>query len=307
MRAKKLNKATVTIILDNYYSGLMPSTSNVERPGPGKQKKPLMAGHGFSILVEAEGEYGTKRILFDAGHSGLFLLNNLEALSIDPGSIDTFVLSHGHFDHFMGIYDLLAKRKTALPVVLHKEAFTTRALKRPDGSLMELPKLDKEKLKELGAIIEEIEHPFVLDEYFVVSGEIERKIPFEKPWQAARKLLPDGSDVVDYFIDEISIGVVVKDKGLVVISGCAHAGIINTVEHMENITGEKCYLVIGGFHLETADKERVMKTAVTLKNKGINFVVPCHCTGFYQTIELFNTLKDSFIASCVGTRITIGE
>ncbi|MGB9668041.1 MAG: MBL fold metallo-hydrolase [Thermosulfidibacteraceae bacterium] len=305
---ERAEKVRITVLLDNYYSGLMPQRAGVTRPGPGKQKKPLMAGHGFSLLVEAIKGDKIQRLLFDSGHSPIFIRNNIEALSIDVTEIECAMLSHGHFDHFMGFYEVLVMRNgKKLPLYLHPKAFTKKVLKFPDGRIMELPQLDRNKLEELGAIIEEVELPTVVNEFFVISGEIERKRDFEKPWPLARVLREDGSDVVDYFIDEMALGIVIAGKGLAVISGCSHPGIINTIDHLENITGEKCCFVIGGFHLETTESETVIKTAVTLREKNIEMVVPCHCTGFYPTVEIYRTVGDKFVPSCVGTTFEIGE
>lgn len=307
MILERAEKVRITVLLDNYYSGLMQAKPGVIRPGPGRQKKPLMAGHGLSFLIEVSRGDKKRTLLFDAGHSGLFIKNNIEALGLNPEDFDCLMLSHGHFDHFLGIYDVLEMRGgKKIPLILHPEAFNKKALRFPDGRVMELPQLDRRKLEELGAMIEEVDKPVVVDEFFVVSGEIERKRDFEKPWQAARVIKEDGSDVVDYFRDELALGIVVEGKGLIVISGCAHAGIVNTIDHLENITGEKCCFVIGGFHLETADEERVMKTGVAMKERGIERVVPCHCTGFYPTVELYRMLPEAFVPNCVGTTFEVG-
>ena len=305
MKPTAVDKAKVTLLVDNYYDVLLPSTEHVVRVGPGQTKKPLMAGHGFSIFVEVwkNGEY--ENILVDASHSHVVLLNNLEGLNIDPDTINAAFISHGHFDHYQGLAGLAERRTKPLTTYIHPDAFYPKLLVTPKGKIGPWV-FDKELHEEKGIRFVEERIPCVVNKFFILSGEIERTTDFEKPWPAA-KILKNEKETQDYFIDEQALGILVKDKGLIVIAGCSHPGIVNIVRHMHNITQEKILCIVGGFHLSILPEEIIKKTINALLEFEPKLIMPCHCTGFEPTVMMYEMCKDRFAVNCVGTSIVFSS
>ena len=227
------------------------------------------AEHGLSFLVEAD-----QTILFDTGPSDI-IVRNANILGIDLKNVDAIVLSHGHWDHANGLMHLRHK-----PLILHPDAFLSR-YRKSDHSPLGMP-ASREELARRFEIIESKE-PYLISEELWFLGEIPRMTNFEAketPFE-----LENGSD--DFVPDDSGM-VVLTEHGLVVISGCAHAGICNMVLHAQKvIPGFPVYAVIGGFHL-TSETERIEKTIAFMKEHKITRVIPSHCTGlpalarFYQ-------------------------
>ncbi|WP_421920799.1 MBL fold metallo-hydrolase [Marinifilum sp.] len=231
--------------------------------------------HGFSLIVEAD-----EKILFDVGPNDLFL-DNARRLTEDLSDIEYVVLSHGHWDHGNGLLHLSGKE-----LLLHPDCFITRYRKR-NNTPVGLSKSKEELSKNYK--IKESKHPYQISENMVFLGEIPRNNDFES--QVSPFLLPDGSP--DFVPDDSAIAITM-DKGLVVISGCAHAGICNTVDYAQKVC--KCnevYAVLGGFHLKEID-ELTSKTIDYLHSKNIKFLGPTHCTSFKVRDEFakhFNVLE----------------
>lgn len=304
MKPKAVDKMKITILVDNYYDVLLPSHGPVKRVGPGQTKKPLMAGHGYALFVEVweDGKYAN--MLVDSSHSPVVLLNNLEALDIDVDSIEGAFLTHGHFDHFGGFAGFAERRGKPLSLYVHPDAFYPKLVVTPAGKKGPWT-FDRKVHEEKGIIFVEERLPTVVNNYFLISGEIERTTEFEKPWPAA-KVVRNGKETQDFFVDEQALGVLVKDKGLVVIAGCSHPGIVNMVRHMHNLTGEKILCVLGGFHLSILSADDVEKTINGILEFDPELVVPCHCTGFYPTCRMNNRLGDRLAVSSVGSVIEFG-
>lgn len=232
------------------------------------------AVHGFSLVVEAD-----ENILFDVGPNALFLGNALK-MGVDVKEIDTLVLSHGHWDHGDGLKFISGKH-----LILHPDAFVTRFRKRnntPVGLSM-----NKEQLISQFAI-QESKLPFWISERMVFLGEIPRLNNFES--KITSFLLEDGSP--DFVSDDSGIAIK-SEKGLIVISGCAHAGICNTISHAKRVCEEeRVYAVLGGFHLKELD-ELTQKTIHFLKQEKVTILGATHCTSFKVREEFekhFSTL-----------------
>ena len=303
MKPKAVDKAKVTILVDNYYDVLLPSTELVQRVGPGQTKKPLMAGHGFSIFIEVwEGE-NYANMLVDTSHSSTVLINNLEGLGINPDNIQSAFISHGHFDHYDGLSGLLEARKEPLEVHLHPDAFIPKLLVTPRGKIGPWY-FNKEELEKKGAKFVENKEPIVVKDYFLLSGEIEWTTEFEKPWPAA-KILKNGKEEQDYFKDEQAIAILVKNKGLIVIAGCSHPGIVNMVTHVHKLTGEPVFAILGGFHLSILPDEVIKKSINGLADFDPTIIIPCHCTGFKATVMMYQMLGEKFAVNCVGSSLLV--
>lgn len=233
------------------------------------------AVHGFSILIEEK-----ERVLFDFGPNSLFK-DNAAKMGIDLNQIDTLVLSHGHWDHGDGLLHLQNKR-----LILHPDCFIQRFRKRNNTHVG--LSMSREELKERYELIETKE-PYLISDNIYFLGEIPRLNSFES--QESPFLLENGES--DFVMDDSALAVKTS-KGLVVISGCAHSGICNTVAHAKKVCGEGAvYAVLGGFHLKEID-ELTRKTIEYLKKEDIQFVGPTHCTSFKVRDEFqkhFNLLN----------------
>jgi len=217
--------------------------------------------HGFSLLIEAD-----KKILFDLGPNELFI-ENAAKLGEDLTDVETVVLSHGHWDHGDGLAYLKGKQ-----LILHPDSFTRRSGKINSTNVG--LSISRETIQKNYEILE-CKEPFWISDNIVFLGEIPRENDFES--KESSFVLPDGS--ADFVLDDSAI-VIQSKKGLIVISGCAHSGICNTVTYAQQVcNNQKVYAVLGGFHLRKLD-EVTKKTIEFLCQKDVKFVGPTHCTGF---------------------------
>jgi len=245
----------------------------------------FLAEPALSMLIED----GDKRVLFDAGYSDAFL-TNARRKGLDLLHLDWIVLSHGHFDHTWGLGDLVRhyfeaasqKMSHSRPRMLaHPKAFVTKR----KGALPEIGMLIAEEKLSYQFELTLSNEPVWLSEKLVALGEIERILDFEQPAPLGKRMDPDGP-VDDLIIDDTAMAYV-TDKGLVVISGCAHSGICNTVEQARRVTGvDTVHTVLGGFHLQKAKPERLDPTTDYLADLGLENLYACHCTDLAAKIAL---------------------
>jgi len=221
--------------------------------------KNCLAEHGLSYLIEAD-----KTILFDTGASDLFI-QNAKKLGVDLNPVDTLVLSHGHDDHSGGLSFLKNKK-----LVCHPDVFIRR-YRKTDHTPLGLRMTYKEVEAAFSLTVSR--KPVRLSGQIWFLGEIPRTNDFEAKETAFT--LEDGSD--DFIMDDSGLAIP-DDSGLTVISGCAHAGICNTVDYAMKLTGQqKVHAVVGGFHLKKND-ELTRRTIEYLKQVGVQQVIPAHCT-----------------------------
>jgi 7,8-dihydropterin-6-yl-methyl-4-(beta-D-ribofuranosyl)aminobenzene 5'-phosphate synthase len=243
----------------------------------------LLAEAGLSMLIETNG----RRVLFDTGYSDAFLAN-ARNMGVDMDHLDWIALSHGHSDHTWGLgmllrhYDMTeSPDRTRAGLIAHPKALgAKRHLGIPElGSL-----IAEEKLASFFDLTLTAD-PVWLTDSLVALGEIERITDFEKPEPLGERL-EDGAFVPDDIPDDTALAYV-SDTGLVVIAGCAHAGICNTVEQAKRVTGvDKVRAVLGGFHLQEAKPERLGPTADYLAALDLEGLWCCHCTDLAAKISL---------------------
>ena len=313
IQLKPVDEIEIVTLMDNYSDVLLQSEGPVTRAplatGGEIPTDTLLAEHGLSQLVRLDCSGTTHSILFDTGYSRIGVLHNLKILGIDLKEIEALVLSHGHMDHTGSLHGILEGLGRTMPLIVHPEAFLSpRYLDIGEGKKLLFPcTLKRDELEALGAQILESTAPVSLcDNSLLVTGQVERTTSFEKGFPNAF-LSRDGKEEPDAIWDDQSLVLHLKDKGLVVISGCAHAGIVNTVAYARKITGvETIHGIIGGFHLSGPAFEPIIEqTIVELRKMDPKIIVPMHCTG-WKAIERFSkAFPDSFILNSVGSRFTL--
>ena len=307
LNLQEVDKLEVTVLIDNYSDVLMlQDTDLVKRPRI-RPPSVLLAEHGLSCLLRVLKGAEEHIVLLDAGMSATCFFNNARVLNVDLGRIESVVLSHGHFDHFGALLEFLDKAAKRIPVVLHPDAFLQRSLNIPiTGRRVDFPRLDEAALVEKGAVLHKAKEASTLaSDLILISGEVPRATDFEKgfPWAEAKI---DGKWVVDPFHDDQGIAVKVKGKGLVIVGGCSHAGIINTVKHCQAAarTG-KVHAVLGGFHLTGPIFEPIIGATIEeMKKIGPDFVMPTHCTGWQAINQFAKDMPEQFVLTTVGTTYT---
>ena len=259
--------------------------------------------HGFSVLIRLFNETSHTSVLFDAGISADGVVKNAEYMGLNLNEVDYVVLSHGHYDHTGGLLQALkAIGKADLPLIVHEDMFFTRGTANANGTVRKYPSFPTEAQLKPARIMKTRQPLLIANDMACVTGEIPRKTSFETGY-AQHKALAKGTWQADPLIrDDRAIAINVKGKGLVVVAGCAHAGIINTVKYAQQITGvSRVYAVIGGFHLagKTFEK-RIQPSVEELKRINPMLVVPSHCTGWRAMCAFAEALPDAFVWASVG-------
>ena len=261
------------------------------------------AEHGFSVLIRTLCDGKSHVVLFDTGISREGVVSNAKGMGLNLAEIESIVLSHGHFDHFGGLLKVLqAINKRDLPIIVHEDMFKVRGVADPDGTVRKFPSFPAENQLKLGKYVRTKQPYPAADNTMLVTGEIARKTDFEKGFPQHQALI-DGEWQPDPWIwDDQAIVINVKQKGLVVISGCAHAGIVNTTLYAQQITGiAKVYAVMGGFHLSGKECEpRISQTVKELKQLNPTVVVPSHCTGWRGIYAIAEAMPQAFVWNSVG-------
>ena len=290
----------ITVLMDNFSDGLLPSTPEVSRHGlvrDGRLSPPLIAEHGLSYLIAWEADR-SHQILLDFGLSAAGVRQNLETLGLDLSGVEAVVLSHGHFDHYGGLAALAPLLPSGIPLYAGVDVFRHRYLKLGE-QLADGGQLRKDSLGALAPRL--VRQPQEILPGALLSGEIPRLTEFEK---GAPNLLveEDGEIQQDNFVGEQALGFR-TGEGLVVISACAHAGIVNTVRHFQELTGEKRIRgVIGGFHLSGAPEGKIRATVAALAELDAKRLVPMHCTGVVAQRELAERMPEITGVNAVGSR-----
>ena len=314
-----VDSLTVTMLVDNVTDNLLPDRGPAKRPSMasapriparflagGDTDDALRAEHGFSALVTITKAGRETRVLFDAGRSPDGMVENMRRLELSPRDIDIIVLSHGHWDHTTGMDGLVRELGSVnVPVLLHPEFWSRRRIAFPGRDPVELPTTSKAALEGAGfEIVEERQPSFLLDGSLLVTGEVDRATEFERgfPGHEAHR---DGEWRPDPLIlDDQALVAVVRGRGLVVLTGCGHSGIINILRYVRKISGQdRFHAVVGGFHLSGRAFEPIIEpTCDAFAEFAPDFLVPAHCTGWRATQMLASKFPDAFIPNSVGSR-----
>ncbi len=304
LNVRQADKLEVTVLVDNYSDLLLtPSTEVVKRLMLPPPRAPL-AEHGFSCLLKVYACEEMHTVLLDSGLSETCFFYNADLMKVDLDGIEGIILSHGHFDHFGSLNKLLSRMVVKPGLFLHPQAFLERRINIPQvGRPSAMPVLDQAAFSATGAHIHKNRSAsMIASDLVLITGEVKRATVFEKgfPWAEAKI---NGQWVSDPFNDDQAVAVNVKGKGLVVIGGCSHAGIINSVNYAQEISGTKAvYAVLGGFHLTGQIFDPIINPTIEeMKKLNPQFVVPMHCTGWKAINRFADEMPGQFVLNSVGT------
>jgi 7,8-dihydropterin-6-yl-methyl-4-(beta-D-ribofuranosyl)aminobenzene 5'-phosphate synthase len=314
----------ITTLVDNYVDALLLDHGPAKRPGfptpetprlkasileEGSTADAPLAEHGFSTHITFTKNGREHRLLFDTGMTPSGLIENARRLSLDLKDIEAIVLSHGHFDHTTGLDGVVQTLgRAGMPVYLHPEAWSHRRIAIPGRDPFEIPTPSKNAIRGAGfEIIEEKQPSFVLDGSLLITGEVDRTTDFEKgfpihqarrngDWQPDPLILDDQATILN-----------VRDRGLVILTGCGHAGIVNIVRYARKLTGvDSVYAVLGGFHLNGPLFEPIISNVLdALDEFRPEVIVPAHCTGWRAVHAIAARFPNAFIQNSVGTRFEL--
>jgi 7,8-dihydropterin-6-yl-methyl-4-(beta-D-ribofuranosyl)aminobenzene 5'-phosphate synthase len=264
-----------------------------------------LAQHGFSLHVAVTKAGAVHRMLFDTGITPNGCQENLTRLDLAAGDLEAIVLSHGHFDHTTGLSGLIQTLgRVELPVVLHPEFWTDRRVVIPGREPLELPTTSRRSLSDAGfEIIENRLPSFLFDGSVLVTGEVDRTSTFETGFAIHEAHRGHAWEPDPLILDDQAVVMHVRGKGLVILTGCGHAGIVNICRYARRLTGiERIYAVIGGFHLNGPLFEPIIgATCDALAELAPEVIVPAHCTGWKATQALAARFPANVIQNSVGT------
>ncbi len=321
-----VDRLVVTVAVDNTYDNFARAGAvggvAVRRtpvPYPVGSAPSLLSEHGLAYHLESALGEERREILLDFSLTGPTLVHNYEVLGIDPARADALVLSHGHDDHYGGL-PFLARRaegRTRAGLALHAggdDVFGHRWDVKPDGRRVDRGRLDRVDLESRGIAVRVLREPTVVAGHAATSGPIPRLTGYEMSPPSARLEAEAGGSaapgdlVPDLFRGEHATAYHVKGRGLVVISSCGHAGIINSIRQVQKVSGvEKVHAVVGGWHLAPYPDEIVEKTVAAAREIDPDVVVPMHCTGWRAIMALQRAMPEKVIMPSTGTRIVFGE
>lgn len=312
-----IERVKLTMVTDNYVDMLLPDLPNVTRTGLAHHFDPktkcVTGENGIAMHIEITWGRYTYRALFDTGMSSNVLLHNLKILELKGEEIDHVVLSHGHPDHYGGLEGLLESREAPLPISAHPDAFAPRYLRLASGQVAPWFNygLTKESIRNRGGMLVEHTEPLEIGPGLIATGPIPRETDFENAstdLTAPNALLHvvDGKIVPDIVPDDQALVILVGDDGIIVVAGCSHAGIINTINYAKKITGrERVIGAFGGYHLgfPGTPHSKTEKTIEALQELDVEIVAPSHCTGMEAIMEIAHALPDRFLLNVTGSAI----
>jgi 7,8-dihydropterin-6-yl-methyl-4-(beta-D-ribofuranosyl)aminobenzene 5'-phosphate synthase len=336
-----VDRLVVTNLVDNVYDifakggriGNITITRNT-LPYPYGSDVMLLSEHGLAFHLQSFRGDEEKQILLDFALTPRTLTNNYQGLRVDPAKADALIISHGHVDHFGGLLDvarsLQGRAKPGLALYAGgPDTFCHRWVVQPDGKKLDYGELKRDELESRGLNVVIAEEPTTVTGHAITSGHIARVTDFEMTPPAARleagatgsacdatlhfppgtvKIEAKPGDLVkDIFWGEHATAYNVKDRGLVVISSCGHAGIINSVRQIQKSTGiEKVHAVVGGWHLAPYPDDVIAKTVQALKEINPDYLIPMHCTGFRAMMAVQQEMPQKLIMPSTGTSVVFG-
>jgi 7,8-dihydropterin-6-yl-methyl-4-(beta-D-ribofuranosyl)aminobenzene 5'-phosphate synthase len=321
VRLEPVDSLAITTLADNFTDMLLVDEGPARRPAiPVMQAADFMAGgrtldalraeHGFSALVTVRSGDRERQILFDAGMTPDGVVENMRRLELRPDGIEAIVLSHGHFDHTGGMHGLARSLgRAGMPVLIHPEFWSRRRLAIPGRDPLELPTTSRTALEGAGFdVVEDRQPSLVLDGSLLVTGEVDRTTEFERGFPVHQAFRHGSWEPDPLILDDQALVARVRGKGLVILTGCGHSGIVNVARHVQRVAGgERIHAIVGGFHLNGPLFEPIIgSTCDALAALAPDHLVPTHCTGFRAIQALAARLPGAFVQNGVGTRLEFG-
>jgi 7,8-dihydropterin-6-yl-methyl-4-(beta-D-ribofuranosyl)aminobenzene 5'-phosphate synthase len=329
-----VDRLVMTNVVDNIYDifakGGQLDSLTVQRT-PLAAGAALLAEHGLAYHLESLRGGERREVLLDFSLTELNLYHNYRVLKIDPSRADALIISHGHRDHYGALADVarLEQGKAKPGLTLYaggEDTFCNRVVMTPTGGRADMGRLDQEGIEARGLRVVLAKQPTVVAGQAFTSGQISRVTDFEKPPTAARLVAglmnsacspvhfgptmvqtSPGELVPDLFQGEHATAYHVKDRGLVVITSCGHAGVINSVRQVQKTTGvDKVHAIVGGFHLAPAPDDIVVKTVEAFKAINPDYIIPSHCTGINTIIAVHREMPKKLVMPSTGTRVIFG-
>jgi 7,8-dihydropterin-6-yl-methyl-4-(beta-D-ribofuranosyl)aminobenzene 5'-phosphate synthase len=329
-----VDSLTIKVITDSSYDTPRPGSSKwvkIKRNGFISQKDYRKALHnewGLSLALESRVGTDTRHLMLDFGYTPNALMNNMEILGIDGAKMQGLIMSHGHFDHFGGLLGYLEKFRSTLPADLTlyvggEDNFCTRKNQSgAPGHFSDWGVLDRRDLEKHRVKVVSCEQPTVVMGHAFTTGTIQRR-SFERVLPNTRveyfktngvgcdipaaNAKAEGKAVADEHLHEHGTCFNLKDRGLVVISSCGHAGIVNTARQAMEVSGvNKLHAALGGFHLFPATEDYLRQTVAEIKALDPDVIIPMHCSGPGLVALLRTELADRVLTSTTGTEYTFG-
>ena len=313
-----VDSVVVTTLMDNVTDVFMPDQGPARRAavgaGPwcpaavmegGQAPDALLAEHGFSVLVTVAKGGREHRFLFDAVTSPDGVTHNMRHLGIDPSSIEAIICSHGHFDHTTGLDGLIRTLgRVNMPVLIHPHFWRRRRIALPGREPMEIPTTSRRALTEAGFdIIEERQPSFLFGRSVLITGEVARTTGYEPGFPPQQAWLDERWQPDPLVLDDQALIVNVGGRGLVVITGCGHAGVVNIARYARRLCGgEPLYALLGGFHLNGPIFEPLIPRVLDeLAAMTPGVLVPAHCTGWRAQHAMSARFPAAFVPNSVGS------
>ena len=313
------DRVEILVLVDNTTDNLSSVPGGVENEWPRLWKRGMRelsgtclccGAHGLSCAVTAWRGDTSHTLLFDTGPETSVFERNVERLGFDMGTVEGIVLSHGHWDHcgaMLRALDMIRERNggQAVPTYMHPDMYRSRAVKAKNGVMLPMEDVPAvAMLEEHGArVVQSSEAQQVLDDLFFISGEIPRVTEFETGLPGHYRRTKDGLDWEPdpLLMDERFVAVQVKDKGVIVLTACSHAGVVNVMTHARDcFAGKPLHGVLGGFHLAGTNERVIPQTVDALRAFDLKSIAPGHCTGWRAVNALAATFGEAIVPSTVG-------
>jgi len=331
-----VDSLSIKVLMDSSHDIFLradaPKAVKIRRAPPAADfRKTLHNVWGLSLALESKAGADTRRIMLDFGYTPDTLLNNIELLNVDPAKFDALVVSHGHFDHFGGLVGFLDKYRAAMKpdMMLYvggEDNFCARLRRTPTpGHFAEWGTLDRREISARRLNLVLCEKPTVISDHAFTTGAI-RRAGIEKvlPNTMVQRGMKDGvgcnvsldhfteaekagKPVADEHIHEHATCFNIKDRGLVVLNSCGHAGILNSIRQAMEVSGvNKLHALVGGFHLAPAPEDYLKQVVAQLKALNPDVVIPMHCSGTNFVQEVQRQMPDRLALSTTGSEFTLG-